>query len=309
MKVLVSGASGLLGSTLVTRLVREGHEALRLVRQQPVASSKTILWDPEAGSLNATALGSVDAVVHLAGEPIADGRWSASKKRRILLSREEGTRLLAETAAGMSPQPKVFISASAIGIYGNRGEEVLHEGSDTETGFLASVCRRWEQAAEPIERAGIRGVRLRFGLVLRPNGGLLRKLLPVFRYGLGGRIGDGRQWMSWISLADTVDSILFALRTSEIHGPVNVVAPNPVRNTEFTRILAQALQKPAPWKIPRIAIKARFGEMGTETALSSANVEPRILLNSGFRFRHAGLDGALQELLRRQETSSPDTTH
>ncbi len=299
MNVLISGSTGLIGRALVERLAGDGHRVIRLVRQRAAGTEGDAFWDPAEGEIDLSRTGRVDAVVHLAGENIAGGRWTRARKRRIRESRERGTRLLAETIAAMDQKPQVFVSASAIGWYGERGDEVLTEESTPGEGFLAEVGRDWEDATKAAAAAGIRVVNLRLGMVLTPEGGALRKMLLPFRLGLGGPLAGGRQWMSWITLEDAVGAVLHALNEPSLAGPVNAVAPNPVRNREFTRLLAKSVRRPAPWPVPRLAVKALFGEMGEATALASARVEPRALMRSGFAFSQPRLDGALKALLEK----------
>lgn len=298
MNIVVSGASGLLGTALCAALPLAGHRVIRLVRGRRETEPNTAVWAPLGGRIESAALAQADAVVHLAGESIGSGRWTGAKKRRILESREIGTRLLAETVARMNPRPAVFLSASAIGIYGSRGDELLSEESSQGSDFLAGVCRAWEEAAKPASDAGIRVARLRLGIVLSRNGGALGKMLLPFKLGLGGPIGGGRQWMSWIGLEDAVGAILHALQEKQVRGAINLVAPNPVTNREFSRLLGKALGRPAFLPIPGFVIKVLFGEMGAATALSSARVSSEVLLKTGYEFAQPGLEGALASLLK-----------
>ncbi len=293
MRVLVSGASGLVGSALVPALESAGHSVVRLVRRDPAANE--IRWDP-AGGIAAGALEGFDAAVHLAGESIA-GRWTAAKKARIRDSRVQGTRTLAAALAGAAQRPKVMVCASAIGIYGDRGDEVLREESAPGSDFLAEVSQQWEAATEPAARAGMRVVSLRFGVVLSRRGGALAQMLPPFRMGAGGRIGSGRQWMSWITLDDVVGVIQHALATDSLRGPVNTVAPTPVTNAEFTRALGEALHRPTIFPLPAFMVRLMFGEMGDALLLGSQRVDCGKLQASDFRFRHPELQPALQALL------------
>ncbi len=298
MKILLTGASGLIGSALAPELTAAGHEVIRLRRSSASRAEPGPFWDPVAGTVEAAALLGVEGIVHLAGASVAEGRWTAARKQTILDSREAGTRLIAESAAHLRPRPKVLVCASAIGFYGDRGEERLSEASPPGSGFLADVCRRWEAAAEPARAAGVRVVHLRFGVVLSPAGGALRRMLTPFRMGLGGRLGSGRQFMSWITLEDAVGAIVHAIK-SELEGPVNVVAPNPVRNAEFSRLLARALGRPAILPMPAPIVRLAFGEMGHELMLSSARVEPARLQAAGYAFRHPELEEAFRHLLGR----------
>lgn len=297
MKILISGSSGLVGSELVPTLERAGHEVVRLVRGPPKRAGD-IAWDPAAGRLDQQALeaGAVEGVVHLAGENIAGGRWTPEQKRRIRDSRVVGTRLLSEALAALPTRPRVLVSASAVGYYGDRGDEVLTEESASGTDFLAGVCRDWEAATGPASAAGIRVVHTRFGIILSSEGGSLAKMLPPFRMGAGGPFGGGRQWMSWVTLDDVVGALIRALSMEALSGPVNVVAPHPVRNAEFARALGHVLGRPAVVKAPAFALKLLLGEMAG-ALLSGQRVEPRRLQEAGFAFRHPELEGALRHLL------------
>ena len=298
MRVLVSGSSGLIGSTVVSSLAGKGHEVLRLSRSS-VQTSDTISWDPAAGILEASSLEGFDAVVHLAGENIAGRRWTAAQKRRILESRTIGTRLLADRLSRLSSPPEVLISASAIGYYGNRGDEIIREGGPAGNGFLAETCRRWEQAAQPAIDCGIRVVFPRIGIVLSRSGGALPKMLPPFRFGLGGPIGSGNQFMSWISLEDLAGALMHCIHAPTLSGPVNAVAPSPVRNAEFARILGRILSRPSFLPVPAWMLRLMLGEMADELLLASARVEPAKLVASGFKFRHPDPEGALRHALGR----------
>ena len=294
-KVLVSGASGLIGSALLPALQLSGYEVTRLVRG--AASGKSdIAWDPSR-PLAPESVSGFDAVVHLAGESIV-GRWTDAKKQRVRESRVQGTRNLAEALAAAQQRPQVFISASAIGYYGDRSEETLHEESSSGRGFLPEVCREWEAAAEPATKAGIRTAQMRFGVVLSASGGALRKMLPPFRMGVGGNIGSGRQWMSWIDIDDVVGTIQHAMKTDTLHGPVNVVGPNPVRNAEFTKTLASVLSRPAIFPMPAFAARLVFGQMADELLLASQRIEPAKLLSTRYVFRNPELRSALDNILR-----------
>lgn len=275
MKVAITGATGLVGSALVRALSARGDEPIVLPR-------------------DCTALPPADAVVHLAGAPIAV-RWTAARKREMVESRVLGARRLAAAIASASPRPTVLVSASAIGAYGDRGDEVLTEDSTRGSDFLATLVRDWEAAAD--EARGVRVVQLRFGIVLSRRGGALAKMLPPFRLGVGGRLGAGAQWMSWIALDDLVRVIQFAITTSTLAGQVNAVAPNPVTNVEFSRTLAQALHRPAMFPVPAVALRAIFGEMARQTLLASQRVSPAKLERAGFRFDHPTLDSALRSAL------------
>jgi len=298
MNILVTGASGLIGTALVSSLTSSGHEVTRLVREQPKHGEKAAHWEPMAGSIDANALEGVDAVVHLAGENIAE-RWTPTKKAKIRDSRVKGTQLLCETLAHLSSPPKVLVSASAIGYYGHRGEETLTDVSPPGRGFLAEVCRAWEAATEPAKQHGIRVVLLRLGVVLSAAGGALAKMLPPFRLGLGGVLGSGQQYMSWIALDDVVGAIQHALVTEALQGPTNAVAPRAVTNQEFTKTLGKVLGRPTAIPLPAFAARLMFGEMADELLLASARIQPTKLLASGYQFRYPELDEALQHVLVR----------
>ena len=268
----------------------------RLVRSSPDKQNGDIRWDPATGVLDARALEGSDAIVHLAGAPIAQ-RWTVEHKRELLDSRVDSTSLLARTIAGMSVKPSVVLSGSAIGYYGDRGDEALDEASTSGTDFLAGVARAWEGAAAPIAEAGVRLVPVRTGIVLSPKGGALAKLLPPFRLGAGGPMGGGRQWMSWISLDDQLHAMEHALFTPAVHGPANFVAPNPVTNADFATTLGNVLHRPALIPVPGFALSLLFGEMAEATILAGQRVRPAVLAGSGFLFSEPTLDGALRRLL------------
>lgn len=295
MKVAVTGATGLVGSALVPVLATAGHEVVRLVRAMPTAGGD-IHWDPAAGRLDAASLEGLDAVVHLAGERIT-GRWTAAKKARIRSSRVQGTRLLAETLARLTRPPKALVCASAVGYYGERGTEVVREESPPGAGFLAEVCREWEAAARPAAEKGIRVVHLRIGVVLSAAGGALALMLTPFKLGLGGRVGSGRQYMSWIAIDDLAGIIPHALTNESLRGPVNAVAPQPVTNLEFTKTLGRVLGRPTIFPMPAFAARLAFGEMADELLLASTRVEPARLIASGYKFRAPELEAALRRLL------------
>jgi uncharacterized protein (TIGR01777 family) len=296
MRVAVSGASGLIGRALVERLRGEGHTVARLVRSTRDAQPGDVRWDPDAGTIDAAALEGIDAVVHLAGENVGS-RWTEEKKRRIRDSRVKGTRLLAETVFRLARRPRVFVQASATGIYGDRGDEVLTEDSAPGGGFLAEVVRDWEGASGHAESAGIRVVRLRFGVVLTGRGGALERMLLPFRMGVGGRIGSGRQWMPWISLDDAVEVVVRALRDERLHGAVNAIAGS-ARNADFTEALARALHRPSIFSVPGFGLRAVMGEMADETLLSSQNAQPVRLQQIGHVYHHPTLDVALAAAVR-----------
>lgn len=295
MHILVTGSNGLVGNALVPFLTTGGHQVSRLVRSTP--GSGEVRWDPAKGNLDAAHLANVDGVVHLAGDSISDGRWTDEKKRRILDSRVRGTRLIAETIAGMEKPPRVLVCASAIGFYGDRGADVLDEAAAPGSGFLADVCRQWEAAAEPARAAGVRVVHLRFGVVLTASGGALAKMLLPFRLGAGGVVGDGEQYMSWIALDDAVGAVHFALTDESLRGPVNAVAPHPVTNREYTKTLGKVLSRPTILAVPAFAARLAFGEMADELLLASTRVEPRALSRAGYKFRFPQLEDALRHTL------------
>jgi uncharacterized protein len=295
-KILVSGSSGLIGAALLSALQTSGYEVTCLVRSAPSGKGR-IEWDP-AQPLASESVSGFDAVVHLAGESIV-GRWTEVKKHRIRDTRVQGTRSLAEALAAAPQRPRVLISASAIGYYGDRGEETLREDSSSGEGFLSEVCREWEGAAEPAAKAGIRTVQMRFGVVLSRSGGALQKMLPPFRMGVGGNLGNGRQWMSWIDIDDVVGVVQHISKTDSLRGPVNVVAPTPVQNAEFTKILASVLSRPAIFPMPAFAARLVFGQMGDELLLASQRVEPAELIASGYVFQKPDLRKALESILNK----------
>ncbi|HEX8175166.1 MAG TPA: TIGR01777 family oxidoreductase [Pyrinomonadaceae bacterium] len=299
MKVLVSGASGLVGSAVVSNLSSKGAQVLQLVRKTPRDEAHEIMWNPAEGITEAVKLEGVDAVIHLAGEPVAEGRWTEEKKRRIRESRVQGTRVLAEALAKLEQKPSVLLSASAIGYYGSRGSEILTEESAPGDDFLARVCRDWEEATTPAVEAGIRVAQMRFGVILSEDGGALAKMLTPFKLGVGGRLGSGEQYMSWISLDDVVGVIDFLLEKGSLSGPFNTVAPQPVTNREFTEALGEALSRPTFLPAPKFALRAAFGEMADVALLASQRVEPARLKSSGYVFRHTELRAALRDILKK----------
>ena len=301
MKIIVSGASGLVGSALVPALGAGGHQVTALVRreskQRAHADVAEVEWDPNAGQLDAARLVGHDAAVHLAGESVTGGRWTAEKKRRIRESRVRSTRLLAETLARLQTRPRVLVCASAVGYYGNRGAEVLTEASAPGTDFLSDVCREWEAAAEPARAAGIRVVHLRFGVVLSAEGGALAQMLTPFKLGIGGQLGSGAHYMSWLALDDAVGMIEHALADESLSGPVNAVAPQPVTNHEFTKTIGRVLGRPTLLPMPAFALRLALGEMADALLLSSARVEPQRLAAAGYQFKYPQLEGALRHVL------------
>jgi hypothetical protein len=307
LTVAITGATGLIGSTLAASLTAEGHAVRRIrrgagTRPESTRARGDITWDPAAGRLDPRDLEGVDAVVHLAGESVAD-RWTKARKKEILASRVNGTRLLAGTLARLERPPSVLVSGSAVGYYGNRGAEVLDETAGPGTGFLADVVRAWEEAAAPARAVpGLRVVHSRTGLVMTPRGGVLHRLLPPFRLGLGGKVGHGGQWISWISLDDVVGALHFLLVTDALRGPVNVTSPNPVTNAGFAHALGHALHRPVVATIPEFAVKLVLGhEQTEEMALASQRAVPRALESAGFRFRHPTIEEALRYELGRAE--------
>ena len=295
--VVVAGSSGLIGTALVAALDREGRRVVRLLRPGSPAGGEAAMWDPPAGTIDAEALEGAEAVVNLAGIGVAEHRWTPAHKAAVLESRVRSTTLLAETMAALSRPPPMLVSASACDFYGDRGEETLDEGSGSGAGFLAEMCRAWEAATAPAEAAGIRVARIRTGIVLSPEGGALGRMLLPFKLGLGGRIGSGKQWWSWISIHDEVAAILHIIGSSELSGAVNLTAPNPVRNEEFAATLARVLSRPALLPAPRFVLRAALGEFADEALLGSKRIIPRRLEQSGFEFRRPELEPALRELV------------
>lgn len=295
MRILVSGAGGLVGSALVPELERDGHRVMRLTRG-PAVPERAIHWNPEQGALDTVAIEGMDAIVHLAGESIV-GRWTPAKKARIRNSRVAGTGLLSAAAAQLSRPPSVFVGASAIGYYGDRGEEPLTERSASGRGFLPDVSQAWEAALQPAAARGIRTVSLRLGIVLSAEGGALAKMLVPFRLGLGGVIGSGRQWWSWVAMEDVTGAIRHALHSGRLRGPANVTAPEPVTNAEFTRVLGRVLRRPTVFPVPAFGARLLMGEMADALLLSSARVAPAALAADGYQFRQPELEPALRSLL------------
>ncbi|HEU5159920.1 MAG TPA: TIGR01777 family oxidoreductase [Streptosporangiaceae bacterium] len=294
MKIAITGASGLVGRALVASLRADGHEVVRLVRREPTGADEA-RWDP-FGAIDAKALEGVDAVVNLAGAGIGDRRWTESYKRQIRDSRVVGTRNLAETLAGLAARPRVLVSASGMNFYGDTGDRETDETAPAGAGFLADLARDWEAAAAPAAAAGIRVVHARSGHVLAPDGGLLGRLLPLFKLGLGGRLGAGRQWMSWITRDDHI-AALRLLIDGDLAGPVNLTAPSPVTNADFTKALGRAVRRPAFFSVPPVALRAALDGLADEGALISLRIVPGRLTAAGFAFRHPELDGALADLL------------
>ncbi len=297
MKIIISGASGLIGKPLIASLRKHGHEVVQLVRRSPRANESQ--WNPSAGQLDVAVLEGCDAVIHLSGAGIGDRRWTAKYKQELVESRTKSTSLLASTIANCAKKPSVFLSGSAIGIYGPRGDEKLTEQSSNGSSFLADICKQWEAAAKPAIDAGVRTVFLRTGIVLTPLGGALKKQLPLFKLGLGGKFGDGRAWQSWISLDDEIAAIEHLL-TSEVSGAVNLTAPNPVTNADFTTSLARALKRLAILPIPKFGPKLLLGgELADALLFTGQRVMPIELQKSGFVFIHSTIDVALRALLNK----------
>ena len=297
-RIAISGASGLIGQALVPFLRRHDFEVLRLIRSAHTLSEKDIFWQPEAGRIEASKLEGLYALINLSGENIATGRWSEAKKQRIRQSRVQSTELLSATITKLSQPPQLFISASAVGIYGDAGDRAITETAALGSGFLAEVGRAWEAAAAPAAAAGIRTILLRTGMVLSLSGGALSKMLLPFKLGLGGRLGNGRQYMSWIAIDDLLNIIKFALDTERCAGPINAVAPQPVTNAEFTRMLASALGRKALLPVPGVALKLLLGEMAEQLLLGSQRALPEKLGALGFVFRYPQLEQALAAVLR-----------
>jgi uncharacterized protein (TIGR01777 family) len=296
IKILMSGSHGLVGSALVPALEGKGHQVIRLVRG-PSASESEIPWDPEGGRVDAARLSGFEAVIHLAGEGIASKRWSQAQKLRIRESRVKGTELLSRTLAELPVPPRIVMSASAIGFYGDRGEESLVEESAPGQGFLSEVCQAWEAATQPAARKGIRVALLRFGVILSPKGGALGKMVLPFKLGVGGVLGSGRQYLSWIAIDDVVGVIDHVLNTSSLRGPVNVVSPRLETNLSFTKTLGRVLRRPTVFPMPAFAARLAFGEMADALLLSSTRVEPKRLLASNYPYRYIELEPALRHLL------------
>jgi uncharacterized protein (TIGR01777 family) len=296
MRILLTGSSGLIGQALVPFLTAGGHQVTRLIRSQAPATTGQISWNPSGGIIPADILEGFDAVVHLAGETVA-GRWTARKKARILESRAKGTRLLSESLAQLRHPPRALVSASAVGFYGDRDDEIVSEASPAGSLFLSEVATAWEVATEPAARSGIRVVNLRIGFVLSAAGGGLAMMLWFFRMGVGGRVGNGRQYLSWVAVEDVVGAVLHALASDALRGPVNVVAPHPVTNLEFTKTLGRVLRRPTIFPMPAFAARLAFGEMAENLLLASTRVEPSRLLATGYQFRFPQLEATLRHVL------------
>lgn len=295
MKILISGSSGLVGTDLKNLLVTEGHDVYSLVRREPKA--KEIKWDPENLIINSSELEAFDAVIHLAGENIANKRWTTKQKEKISQSRIDGTKLISETLSSLKEPPKVFICASAIGFYGDRGEESLDENSSAGKGFLPETCLAWEEASKAAKDRGIRTVNARIGVVLSPKGGALAKFLPIFEFGLGGNLHSGKQYMSWIILDDLVAALYFLLNKENISGPVNLCSPNPIRNSDLTKALSRVLFRPAIFPVPGFVVKLVFGQMAEELLLASSKIYPKKLQDYGYQFLYPQIEEGLRYIL------------
>lgn len=296
MKIIVTGASGLIGNALVPALRADGHDVQRLVRRAPAAADESF-WDPGRGEIDAATFDGADAVIHLAGVGVADKRWSDDHKRAVMASRVDGTTLIAEAVAKRCDQIKVLISASAVGWYGDRGDTILDETDPRGAGFLADVVEAWEASTTAATEAGVRVVNLRTGIVLSADGGALGKVLPLFRLGVGGKLGSGRQWMPWIAIADEVSAIKFLLTHESLSGPVNLSAPEPVRNRDYTAAIGRALHRPTLATVPRFALRVALADFADEGALVSQRALPRKLADAGFDFSYIDLDSALHAIL------------
>ena len=295
MKVAVTGSSGLIGSSLVSFLSNEGVAVTRILRENP--DDKNISWKPEGGGWDSAFARGVDGIIHLAAENIASGKWTRKKKEKIRNSRNEGTKRLCEQILKLPTTPSVFVCASAIGYYGNRGMEFLNEVSPKGSGFLPDVCAGWEEASNIVSKAGVRVVNVRFGIVLSKNGGALTKMLTPFKMGMGGKIGSGAQYMSWVAMDDVTGAIYHALVTDSLKGPVNVTAPNPATNKEFTNTLGKVLNRPTVMPMPAFAARLAFGEMAKDLLLASTKVAPKRLSDSGYKFQYPKLENALKHVL------------
>ncbi len=296
MKVAVTGTSGLIGSSLVSLLSKEDITVCKILREKQTDNEMS--WKPENGDWDTAFTDGIDGIVHLAGENIATGKWTEEKKEKIRSSRIEGTKKLSEQVLKLQPPPSVFVCASAVGFYGDRGTEILNEDSSRGSGFLSDVCIDWEEATKEVSNAGIRVVNSRFGMVLSNAGGALAKMLTPFKMGTGGKIGNGKQYMSWVAIDDVAGAIYHALITDSLKGPVNVTSPNPVTNKEFTKTLGRVLRRPTIMPMPAFAARLTFGEMANELLLASTRVEPKKLLDAGYHFQYPELEDALRHILK-----------
>lgn len=306
MKIIISGASGLVGKALTGSLRADGHTVAHLVRATGHIAPGDIRWTPTSATVDVPALEGADAVVHLSGASVADGRWTLERKQVLRSSRVDSTRLLVDSLSRLRHKPRVFVCASATGFYGNRGDDILTESSHQGTDFISFLARDWEGEAARAEHTSMRAVMLRFGIVLAAEGGALARMVPIFKLGFGGRLGSGDQWMSWIALEDTIAIIRAAIGDSEhennlYRGPINVVSPNPVQNAEFTRVLASVLGRPARFPVPAFALRIALGEMANALLLSSSRVRPEKLLAAGYRFRFPDLEPALRAILSKSQ--------
>jgi uncharacterized protein (TIGR01777 family) len=299
MNILISGSTGLVGSAIVAQLENERHRVVRLVRRAPESDGSEVGWNPESGEIDTSGLEAMDAVIHLAGENIAEGRWNDGKKARIRDSRVNGTRLLAESLAGLTSPPRTLIAASAIGYYGDRGDAVMTEDSTPASDFLGETCQAWEAAVQPAVKRGIRTVNLRIGVVLSLDGGALARMHVPFRMGVGGVIGGGDQYVSWISIHDLPGIVQHLISKKDLSGPINAVAPNPVTNREFTKTLGRILGRPTLFPMPAFAARLAFGEMADALLLASTRAAPKRLEASGYVFRHPDIASALREILEK----------
>ena len=300
MKILISGASGFVGTALTGVFRQEGHTVAHLVRPGGRARPGDIRWDPTSGAMDVSALEASDALVHLSGASIAGGRWTPARKQILRSSRVDTTRVLVDSFSRLSRKPRVFVSASAVGYYGSRGDEVLTESSQPGTDFLSALARDWEAEASRAQASGIRTVMLRLGVILSVEGGALPRMITPFKFGMGGPLGGGEQWMSWIALEDVIGIVRFAIASAQLSGPVNVVAPNPVRNRDFSRVLAMVLHRPAILPAPAFILRLALGEMANALLLVSQRAHPEKLLAAGYRFRFDDLGTALREIVDRK---------
>jgi uncharacterized protein len=299
MKILISGASGLVGTALTGVFRREGHTVGHLVRPGGPARPGDIRWDPSSATVDVATLEASDALVHLSGANISGGRWTPARKQILRSSRVDTTRVLVDSLSRLSRKPRVFVSASAVGYYGSRGDEVLTESMRPGTDFLSALARDWETEASRAQASGVRTVMLRLGVILSAKGGALTRMMTPFKFGVGGPLGDGQQWMSWIALEDVIGIVRFAIANAQLSGPVNVVAPNPVRNRDFSRVLAKVLHRPAIFSAPRFVLRLALGEMANALLLVSQRAHPAKLLEMGYQFRFDDLGAALREIVDR----------
>jgi uncharacterized protein (TIGR01777 family) len=297
MRILMSGSHGLIGKALIPQLVMDGHQIIRLVREAVPDDDNIILWDPLKGKIDRKALKGIDIVIHLAGENVASSRWNDEKKRAIYDSRVKGTKVLVSAISKMKVAPRLFLCASSIGYYGDRGDETLDEHKTQGKGFLSQVCHDWEVATKPLKKTKTRLINMRIGVVLTKEGGALKRMLRPFRFGLGGRLGSGKQYFSWITMKDLLSSIHHIMLHDDIEGPINLVAPSPVTNKTFTKTLGTALGMPTVFPLPAFVAKLAFGEMASELLLSGNRVLPQKLLKHEFKFQNPELEGALKSIL------------